>query len=334
MGGPGHVQRRIYVLILLALALSSCVSVPETQPEGIVEQFPEQQPFAESRFATIGGVRLHYRVWTPDDSAPVGKILLLHALGGSTFSYRYLGPILAEYGFAVVAVDLPAFGFSDIGIRFDHSLANRSELLWTFLDRLDTEQNSFPPASGWYLLGHDMGGQVTTRMTLDRPGRTLGLIVVGSAIANPSPTGTMLWVPIVRWAVRSWLLNSVYTIEGVTEMLTDAYGRPPTDEEVAGYLAPLLRKDMDRGFIRFARTSRTFDLPLEELKPPVLLAWGGEDTWVELSEGAAAHARIPDSEMVVIPGAGHVPMDTDPQALADEIIDWVEYQWDREQIDR
>ena len=66
MGGSARMQRRsgipgppaALLLVVVVMTLASCVSVPENPPEGVLEQFPEQQPFAESRFTTIGGVRM------------------------------------------------------------------------------------------------------------------------------------------------------------------------------------------------------------------------------------------------------------------------------------
>jgi pimeloyl-ACP methyl ester carboxylesterase len=317
--------------LLLLLTLTSCSSAPDGTHTDALAAYPEERPFAESRFITVSGVRLHYRTWAPENRTPVGKIMLIHGLGASTYTFRCTAPLLAEYGLAVVAVDLPSFGFSDPGIHFVHTLANRSDLLWTFADRLDTEQNEFAPAEEWYLLGHSVGGQVASRMALDRPTRTLGLVALDSELSNPDRTGRMMWFPPVRWGLRAWVVNSLFTWEGVTELLQDAYGRPPTDEEIAGYLAPMQRDGMDRGYVQFVRTVGEVDLPLEEISLPVLLVWGSEDTWVDLSLGAAAHARLPDSDLVVVPGAGHLPTDTHPDRLHEEITDWLDYQMNTRQ---
>ncbi|KXZ49666.1 hypothetical protein GPECTOR_20g523 [Gonium pectorale] len=100
---------------------------------------PEQLADPDSRFATVSGLRLHYKLRQPgewaDASAPerVGwrwaelqreaaegapTLLLLHGLNGSTFSWRLLMDDLAAYvspltgGCRVVAYDRPPYGLS------------------------------------------------------------------------------------------------------------------------------------------------------------------------------------------------------------------------------
>ena len=57
---------------------------------------------------------------------------------------------------------------------------------------------------------------------------------------------------------------------------------------------------------------------LAELKMPVLIVWGGDDQITPLSQGEKMHALIPQSQLVVIPGCGHLA----PDQCATEIGCW------------
>jgi len=48
------------------------------------------------------------------------------------------------------------------------------------------------------------------------------------------------------------------------------------------------------------------DKLLPELKMPVLLVWGGEDRITPLSQGETMHRLVPQSQLDVIPGCGHL----------------------------
>lgn len=314
---------RLAAAIALAIVtlVCGCVTPPPTPEAPLLSLYPPERPFLESRFATLGGIALHYRAWTPE-APPRGKILLLHAAGASTVSFRTLGPLLAEAGFAVLAVDLPGFGFSDQALEFDHNLMNRSGLLWSLADRLDTEPNEFPPAERWIVAGHGMGGHVAVSMALERPARTERLLLFATEVLGTQRAGRGFWFPPVRWAWRSWLRNSLYTREGVAELLGEALGRPATEEETALYAAPLAREQMPDAYVNYARTAGEMTLDLGSIGSPTLLVWGEADGWVGVETGEATAAAIPESRLLVVPGAAHLPMETHAEEVAAAIIGW------------
>ncbi|MFW5742924.1 MAG: alpha/beta fold hydrolase [Spirochaetota bacterium] len=307
----------------VALLLLWACATPEPAPqESLLARYPVERPFAESRFSTFGGLTLHYRTWTPAGE-PAAKILLLHAEGASTVTYRLLAPRLAEAGYAVVAIDLPGFGFSDTALEFEHTLANRTGVLWSLIDRLDTEPNEFPPADAWVIGGHGMGGQVATGMALERPARTAGLVLFATEVVGTQRARRGFWFPPVRWAWRAWLENSLYTPDGVDELLSSAYGRPATDEEVGLYAAPLVRPEMPNAYVRYARTAGEIDLSLDDLGAPALLIWGELDDWIDTETAAATAQAVPASTLEVVPNAHHLPMETHAAATSEAMVRWI-----------
>lgn len=307
---------------LVLLLLWACAAPDPAPQQSLLARYPVERPFAESRFSTFGGLTLHYRTWTPAGE-PAAKILLLHAEGASTVTYRRLGPQLAEAGYAVVAIDLPGFGFSDTALAFEHTLANRSGVLWSLLDRLDTEPNEFPPADAWVVGGHGMGGQVATAMALERPARTAGLVLFATEILGSQRPRRGFWFPPVRWAWRAWLENSLYTRDGVEELLSAAYGRPATDEETGLYTAPLLRPGMADAYVNYARTADETEFELDSIGAPALVIWGANDDWIEPATGEATVNALPGARLELVPDAHHLPMETHTAAVRDAIVGWI-----------
>ena len=309
-------------LLIVGTVMVSCATRQEAPEDRLALIYPEERPFPESRFTSISGLSIHYRVWQPDGE-PVGKILLLHGLGGSTYSFDRLVPLLVADGYAVAAIDLPGFGYSDPALKFEHTAQNRLGLVWTLIDRLDTDDNQFNPLSRWYVVGHQMGGEFAVWMAGDRPGRVAGVVLIATVLGQNRPGGRMAWFPPVRWALRAWLNNSLYTPDGVRELLEDAYGRPPTEEAVDGYLAPLVRDDAQKALINFAKTVGPEIPDLAAVDAPVLFVWGSEDSWRSMEDGQLQADGKPGSRFEIIEGAGHVPTDTHAEQFSRILTRWI-----------
>jgi pimeloyl-ACP methyl ester carboxylesterase len=66
------------------------------------------------------------------------------------------------------------------------------------------------------------------------------------------------------------------------------------------------------------------DTLLPRLKMPVLLIWGAEDRITPLSQGEKMHRLVPQSDLVVIPGCGHLaPVQCAP-AMAPKVLAFVQ----------
>ena len=57
---------------------------------------------------------------------------------------------------------------------------------------------------------------------------------------------------------------------------------------------------------------------------PVLILWGREDTWIPLEQGEVLHDMIPGSLLHVIPDAGHLVIEEQPDQLIQKIRPFLE----------
>jgi len=57
-----------------------------------------------------------------------------------------------------------------------------------------------------------------------------------------------------------------------------------------------------------------------KISKPVLILWGREDTWIPLEKGEALHEMIPGSIFHVIPNAGHLVIEEQPDRINEKII--------------
>ena len=61
-----------------------------------------------------------------------------------------------------------------------------------------------------------------------------------------------------------------------------------------------------------------------QISRPVLILWGREDTWIPLERGEVLHDMIPGSLLPVIPDAGHLVIEEQPDQLVEKIRPFLE----------
>jgi pimeloyl-ACP methyl ester carboxylesterase len=272
-------------------------------------------PFPESHYDTVSGIALHYRYWNTPSTELKGSVLLIHGFGGSTFSWRKNIDTLVSQGYRVVAVDLPAYGYSSRLRGLDHTQRARAELLWQLLDEIDMA--SGPPCRpiSWVLVGHSMGGGTVAAMALQQPERTAGLVLVDAAVyLTPSSAS--------RWFVHSRPIRALFEAYGrrtllsrksVAALVRSAYLREPDTAEVTGYLTPLQLPGTAEAIVDgLANGTDWVPLDMTDISWPTLIIWGDNDHWVPLTSGRRLESEIPDSELEIIRRGGHTPNETEP----------------------
>ena len=282
------------------------------------------KPFQNSGWEEISGTSFHYRLYPPAGNAVKGKALLIHGLGGSTFSFERTAPLIAGAGYCVVSADLPGFGYSGRNPGYDHAQANRARDLWTLLEIVDSRLEPDLAAAPWLLTGHSMGGGTAAAMAISAPERVKGLILIAPALSGREGGSPLLGFPPAARLLQVALERVLITPGGVRRFLASAYGREPSPEEVAGYLAPLQLPGTARAATGLFQGTDRFDpAALKNVPAPILAVWGSEDAWVPPGGADKLLAIRPDAEIRILPGAAHCPMETHTEAFAQLVLDWL-----------
>ncbi len=97
-----------------------------------------------------------------------------------------------------------------------------------------------------------------------------------------------------------------------------------TDRLVTRYHDLTLREGNRQAFIDRAKTSFKNNSPqLKNLSVPTLIIWGKHDEWVPLENAHQFNDVIPNSEIVIIEKAGHVPMEERPKLSAEKTLQFL-----------
>jgi pimeloyl-ACP methyl ester carboxylesterase len=58
---------------------------------------------------------------------------------------------------------------------------------------------------------------------------------------------------------------------------------------------------------------------LKDITVPTLIMWGEEDSWLPIENGYWFQVCIPNSELIVYEGVGHIPMEEIPERTARDL---------------
>jgi pimeloyl-ACP methyl ester carboxylesterase len=253
--------------------------------------------------AQVAGRRVRY---VRAGSGP--GLVLVHGFASSVFTWSELLPDLARTH-AVVALDLPGFGASDMP----------ADLAWPDLPRAVSGLMDHLGLRRATLVGHSLGGAVVVTLAATSPERVQALVLIDSAgfnvdpqarpalvslAASPALGAVADHVPVRRALVGLGLRQVFHDRTRLTPERVDEYLHPLRRREFLPAMRSLLssRQDELRGFAEL----------LPRVSAPTLLLWGREDVWAPVEQAARFQAGLPAARLVVFPSCGHVPQEERP----------------------
>lgn len=257
---------------------------------------------------------LHVRRAEGRGAVGADPFVLVHGLGGSSFSWRFWAPELADRG-PVWMIDLKGFGKAPKPDDGRYEVTHLVDLLVGFLQERDLTRVT--------LVGHSLGGGLSllaTQRLADLGESRLRRLVLVSSVAYSQRTPPLVRLSEHRrwaeWAakilgpeliVRALLRSMVYDPSSVREDQVQAYAEPLRTPEgrraamdVGRHLDPTLLETLSRRF--------------SEIELPALLLWGRHDHVVPLHVGTRLAAALPNAELVILERCGHLPPEERPEA--------------------
>lgn len=187
------------------------------------------------------------------------------------------------------------------------------------------------------VMGHSMGVQTALEAYRQAPDRLLGLVLIAGTAENPAKTfygqsigdrlfpvgaAVMRWFPEVLSPV--WMTIGPAGVGHFGARLAKAAGPKTTAEDLHPYLLHLKTTDpavmvLTAGAMRAHSAT---DL-LESIAAPVLVIAAGADVFTPARCSEDLHHRIPGSELVTFPDAGHTIPIEEPEGIGRAIDDFV-----------
>jgi len=283
------VRKYLWILaVIAALVIAVGVSFyerPVSYLEGLVH-FQMSAAGAHSRNITVGGHHMHYYEMGPSDGPPV---VLVHGLGGQAEDWRNLSPFLRAAGYHIYMPDLLGYGRSEKPADFSYSVPDEANAVVAFLDAMGLKQVD--------LGGLSMGGWIVQKLAADHPDRIRKLMLFDSAGLSVKPA----------WNTELFMPASAIELDQLDALLMP---NPPQ-------IPPFVIRDIlrishnDAWVMRRALASMltgrdATDSMLPQFKMPVLIVWGQLDHIMPLEQGEKMHQLVPQSQIYVASGCGHL----------------------------
>ena len=250
----------------------------------------------DGNFSGAGDLSIYYHYWVPD-AQPRAVILLVHGAGEHCVRYEHFARYLTDNGYAVAALDHPGHGRS-AGTpghveRFDDYL----ETLRSFHQQVVSDFPGVPQI----LLGHSMGGLISSLYLLQHQQDFIGCILSGPAIKTDIEPG-ILQMYLIRF------LSAVLPTSGVLQLDATGVSRDPA--EVAKYVNdPLVfhGKMSARKVSELFKAMHHIQANAEKITLPMLLLHGGDDAMAAAEGSRLLHSRISstDKTLKIYPGLFH-----------------------------
>ncbi|PPD45611.1 MAG: alpha/beta hydrolase [Methylocystis sp.] len=265
------------------------------------------------RFITVDGVRLHYI-----DKGKGDVVTLIH--GNLTLAEDFLlsGVVdkLAER-YRVIVFDRPGFGHSE-----------RPHRVWTPGAYAELLEKAFSQlcVDRLTIVSHSFASLISLDLALQHPSLVQGLVIVGgyfyptaradvffmSVTAMPglgdvmrytiSPPLTRLFLP----GILRWLFSPAPVTERFEQGFPNSFAARPLQ----------IGAEAEDSVLMVASAMK-LQSRYRELRLPIVILTGDGDKMVDLDRQAKRfHEEIPQSELIVIPGAGHMAHHTAP----DEVV--------------
>ncbi len=263
-----------------------------------------------SQILNLGANRPSVEVLEAGEGAP---LLFLHGAGGIAAWEGALPLLSANYH--VYAPLLPGFGQST-GLQY---LEDQFDLFLHGFDVMEALGLERP-----FVVGESLGGWMAAEMAALRP-KEIGRLALAAPVGlwrDEAPVvdlfGKMVH-ELIPYLFHNQSCPAAQRMMMLTMLFSDKDDR--TQEQVEILIA------MSRGF----RTAAKFLFPIPEhglehrlwrIAAPTLVVWGEQDRFVSPIYAEIFREKIPNAEVVKIPGTGHLIGLESPEPYAEALLRW------------
>jgi pimeloyl-ACP methyl ester carboxylesterase len=234
-----------------------------------------------------------------DSKANVQTLLFLHGWRSSAQAWQGIISRIKDQESRIVALDLPGFGGSQTPVQ-PFSVEDYCSIVEEFVNKLGLQNV--------VAVGHSFGGRVGIKLAATRPGLIRKLVLVDSAgFATSNARKSFLGIiakcvkPFFRSAFMQPLRRKIYQTIGAED-----YVETP---ELQQTFVNVINEDLS-GFFK-------------DIHLPTLIVWGKNDSDTPVQFADRMHQGIANSELVILPKAGHFSFLDQPQIFAETLLKFI-----------
>lgn len=293
--------KKIIGAVLAAILLVSAVAIAATYPlighwvyhdgartEARLRGFATEQVDAgDSRFTIYRG--------GPANAAET--VVLLHGYSSDRQIWARFASSLTDR-YQVIIPDLAGHGDTDFVPGLGYSAPTQAQRVANMLDSLGVDKV--------HIAGNSMGGFITAHFALAYPERTLS-----AALFDPAGVTSPEQSDMERMLAQGRNPFEIRTREEFDEFYPMTMAKPPW---MPGFVLAAVAEQYQARLPELAEIKNDFhdnnmlNDRLDEYSVPVLVVWGDQDRLLHVSAAKVWADGIPNAELHVFEGIGHMPM--------------------------
>jgi pimeloyl-ACP methyl ester carboxylesterase len=251
-----------------------------------------------------GGLRYAYQ-----EGGHGEPLLLLHGFGANKDNFTSVARFLTPH-YRVIAPDHIGFGESSHPQDADYAAPAQSARLRAFVHALGLTR--------FHLGGSSMGGQISLTYSALYPADVISLWLLDSGGVWSAPKSERQ--KIVEAGGRNPLMAR--TEEEFAQIPAFVMSKPP---HLPRFMLDVMAQERIRNFDLEQRiynedVAYQMESHIAGLETPTLIVWGREDRSHNVAAAEILHKLLPQSEVIIIPDAGHLPMIEQPQRCARDYL--------------
>lgn len=317
------ITKALFALVVILAALF----LPFFKTDIPFEDMKARYADAPSAFLEIEGMPVHYRAEGRSDGTP---LLLIHGTSSSLFTWDGWAEHLKD-SLPIIRIDLPGFGLTGPHPERDYSINMYTRVIATLLQQLGHQH--------YYVAGNSLGGYIAWNLALEYPDMVEKVILLDAVAYHKEipidsiavkDNGHSLAFSLAKNPLFSFFMRWVTPKYLVEKSLKEVYfDKGKVDPELTNLYFDLIRRAGNReAFVDNiqSRKPEGGEKKLGSLKQPVLIQWGKEDAWIDVSLAYWFQAVLPDNKLILYEGAGHVPMEEIPEVTAMDALRFIRGQ--------
>ncbi|MEI8073497.1 MAG: alpha/beta hydrolase [Bacteroidota bacterium] len=300
----------LYRFIAIILVILFITAVSYYQKDLPVDKLIAKYCNQDDHFMNLMGMQVHYRdEGNRSDSLP---IVFIHGTAASLFTWDSTVTILKDKK-RIIRFDLPAFALTGPNPEKDYSIEYYTHFVDSFLTRLQVNQ--------CILVGNSLGGNIAWSYTIAHTEKVSKLVLVdaGGMRSSVQPKGA-IGFKIAQIPVLNNIVKYITPKALVIKSLHQAYGDPSKvkDWQENRYFDLLIRQGNREALINRFKSNLLVDETekIMQIKTPTLIIWGDQDQLIPVENAYKFNKAITGSELEIMKGVGHVPMEESPTAFA------------------
>jgi len=299
------------VVIYIIVALIFCLLLASWLFTQHIDKKIEKNFRPPGQFLNVQHEKIHY---TKQGQGPT--LILIHGLAGNALNFTALANQLAKHH-TVYSIDRPGSGFSTRHRNIPADFNVQSATILDWMSQLNIDED--------FVAGHSMGGAIALRMALDAPDKIKSVSLLCPLTVpltkGPGPL-TMLYIPYqgLRRVISRTLAAPLRILFGKKQVAQIFFPeRVPSNFgiESGGALALHSESFYQASCDMVASTESLYKQfeHYEKISCPVGILYGEQDAILSPDAHMSYIATsLPNSMAEIIPNAGHMIINTQPEA--------------------